>query len=369
MNAFTSNSPAIRGFRQKMHPTEAKTQGGTHLVGRNGEINANDKKELLRNIAHMFTQMSEGQVMQGFETKAAEQQQQLTVAEKNENLITALNDPEKKRVLGAVMADELSETANREGFMRRFFQECPISQGQWPRIRINYKTQFGMLASGPEQIQPLFIRNKWVMPPEFFNTTNILIDEREIVQSTGDILEEKMFEGNEAIMVKEDITFKRLIDGLVGVSNPLVTLASGFTPSSLATMRSNLLAAQLPADTMLFATDVWDDILTNTSFVNWYDPVSQYEIVQTGVIGRLMGLNLVSDAYRVPQLRVLSAGEIYVFPRGEFLGGFTSRGPVQANETNAATNGQGIPARGWFMFEILSMVAHNPAAVVKAQKS
>jgi hypothetical protein len=150
------------------------------------------------------------------------------------------------------------------------------------------------------------------------------------------------------------------------VSNPLTTIIGGFTPQALQVMRSNLLAQNLPADTCLFASNIWDDILTNTAFTNFYDPVSQYEIVQTGVIGRVLGMTLLSDSYRVPQLRVLNQGEIYVLPRPEFLGGYTSRGPVIANEVNAATNGQGIPARGWYLYEILSMAAPVPQAVVKA---
>jgi hypothetical protein len=365
MTQFAGSSVRRRGNKQ--HITEANILGSKNkMVGAGGNINADDKRELLRNIAELYKRMSAGEIAQAGELESAAERR-ARVTENRHAVQAALNDPQKFKAMGAAIANELSETANREGFMRRLFQGFDLEQGNIPRIRINYKTQFGMVASGPSQIMPTYIRNKWVMPPEFFVRTNLLIDEREIAQSTGDILEEKMVEGQEQIMVQEDKTWKRLVDALVGVANPLTTLVGGFTPQALQQMRSTLLAWQLPADTCLFASNVWDDILTNTAFTaTFYDPVSQYEIVQTGVIGRILGMTLLSDSYRVPQLQVLQKGDIYVLPRPEFLGGYTSRGPVQANEVNSATNGQGIPGRGWYMWELLSMAAPMPRSVVKA---
>jgi hypothetical protein len=357
----------LRGYR-KLHPTEANMTGTKNkLVGHNKEINAYDKAQLLANIADMFKQMSSGQIMQASEQSTTSNLQ--AKKERREALAAAYEDPGKFKALGAAIANELSVTANRDGFLRRLMQEFDVTLGNVPRIRINYKTQFGVVASGPSQVRPIMIRNKFIYPPEFFVQTSLLVDEREIAQSPGDILEEKLIEGNEAIMVQEDRTAKRLWDNLVGVSNPLITLMSSFTPQTLQSMRSTLLVNNLPPDTVLFAADVWDDLLTNSSFTSFYDPVSEYEIVQTGVIGRILGMNLLSDSYRIPQLQVLNQGEIYVFPRPEFLGGYTSRGPVQANEVNGTTNGQGIPARGWFCFEIMSMTAPIPQSVVKAVKT
>ncbi len=360
-------TPLLRS--QKLHPTEINSFGGSNqkLIGANRQINAHDKGELLRQISHLFNEMSSGQVMTASD-QDVENQKALRL-ERKQALATAYRDQGKFKALGAAIANELSVTANREGFLRRLMQEFDVEQQNVPRIRINYKTQFGVVASGPSQVRPIMIRNKFVFPPEFFVTTNMLIDEREIAQSPGDILEEKMIEGNEAIMVQEDRTVKALWDELVGVENPVISLTSGFTPQTLSEMRVTLLENNLPADTLLFAADVWNDLLTNSAFTSFYDPVSEYEIVQTGLIGRIMGLNLLSDSYRIPQLQVLNAGEIYCFPRPQFLGGYTSRGPVQANEVNATTNGQGIPARGWYMYEILSMTAPIPQSVVKAVKS
>jgi hypothetical protein len=52
--------------RPTQHPMEFKMPGNRgYLVGRGGEINANDKKELLHNIAEFFSAMSRGEVRAG----------------------------------------------------------------------------------------------------------------------------------------------------------------------------------------------------------------------------------------------------------------------------------------------------------------
>ena len=73
-----------------------------------------------------------------------------------------------------------------------------------------------------------------------------------------------------------------------------------------------------------------------------------------------------TDAYRVPQQKVLNAGDIYLLTSPEFLGAYTDRGPVVANEVNASSSGHGVPARGWHLFETMSMTVANSRGIVYA---
>ena len=363
------NGIALRSAN-KLHPTEAKTASGLeHLIGRNKEINANDKGELLKNIAHLFQQMAAGVVMQSNEVTAAEAVEKRKA--RNEALCAAYNDRGGRQFqdLGTAIGAEIYETANRDGFMRRLFQKADVQQGTIPRIRFAYKTQYAVAASSAVTVAPLNARSKFLLPPEFYITDNLLIEEREISQSSGDVLEEKLLEAQEAIMVREDNLWKLIVNKLVGAANQLVTIVGAFSPSALQSMRNQIQAWGLPADTLLFANDIWNDILTNSQFTQFYDPVSQYEIVQTGVIGRVLGLTLISDAYRVPQLRVFNQGEMYLVSRPEYHGAYTDRGPVTAQEINAAANGQAVPARGWYLWEQMSMVSPNARSIVKATRS
>ena len=79
-----------------------------------------------------------------------------------------------------------------------------------------------------------------------------------------------------------------------------------------------------------------------------------------------LGISLVTDAYRVPQQRVLNLGDMYLLTSPEFLGAYTDRGPVVANEVNASSAGHGVPARGWHLFETMSMTVPNSRGLVYA---
>jgi hypothetical protein len=171
------------------------------------------------------------------------------------------------------------------------------------------------------------------------------------------------------MMVREDRIWKSLADQVAGLANTPITIVGGFTPQNLGLMRSQIMQWQLPTNMLTFASDVLNDITTSTSFGAWYDPVSQYEIVQTGYIGKLLGIQLLTDAFRVPQLKVLNQGQIYLTSQPDYHGAYTDRGPVTANEQNASQSGHGVPARGWHLYEVLSMVLANARSVVSALRS
>jgi hypothetical protein len=354
--------------RPAAHPLEFKLPGRAgHLVGKRGEINANDKKELLQNIAEFFGAMSRGEVRAGA-SEETEMDRAAASLERRQTLVAAYRDMGGRSFqdIGVAIGMDIYETANRDGFMRHFLMKADVAQGAIPRIRFSFKTQFAVAASSATQIQPLMVRSRFLLPPEFYIEDYLMIEEREINQSSGDILEEKLLEGQEAVMVQEDKLWKKLVDALVGTANQQVNIIGSFTPNALQIMRNQIVANGLTADTLVFASDLWNDFLTGSNFTQFYDPVSQYEIVQTGVIGRIMGLTLISDAYRVPQLKVLNQGEMYMVTRPEYHGAYTDRGPVVAQEINGQANGMGMPARGWYMWEQMSMIIPNARSFVKA---
>lgn len=353
------------------HPTEYKLPGRSeHMLASNGHINASSKADALKTIGQIFQCMSSGQL--GSMVSEEEVNRKAKLKEDRKELIkAALADPTGRifKSVGTAIGAEIYQTANREGFMRRFLQKAPLEMGTIPRIRFAYKTQYAVAAASSTAVQPLETRSKFLLPPEFYIQDALLIEEREIMESSEDVLEEKLLEGQEAIMVKEDLAWKNLVLKQVNTVNQRVNVTGAFTPQILQVMRNSLISSGLPADNFLFASDLWNDILTNQAFVSFYDPVTQFEIVQTGVIGRILGLTLMSDAYRVPQLRVLKQGEMFMTSRPEYHGAYTDRGPVSARELDGASNSaQPRPARGWYLSELMSMCVPNAASCVVGQR-
>jgi len=329
-----------------------------------GELNAGSKVEALQILGSLMSQVADGKLAwknpADYQTLAAEKK------ERQEMFVAAFKgDKEGWQTLGAAIGAEISEVANRDGFMRRFLVRADLAQGTLPRIRVRFANVTALYASSASQVLPLFVRDKYIYPPEFYVLGNIMVEEREIAQGAGDMLEDAFLRTQEQIMVQEDRLLKTMFDNTIGVANSQQLLAGGLTPSGLASTREQIITWGLPADKMLMAANIWTDIVGNAaSWSNLFDPVTQYEIIQTGYLGTLLGLQIITDAYREPNQKVLNAGEIYITSRPDTLGAYTDRGPVNAVPVDQQLHG--IPARGWFFSELLSMVVANSRAIVKA---
>jgi hypothetical protein len=274
--------------------------------------------------------------------------------------------PREWAELGSAIAADLAEVGEREGFARNLLQRVDVPQGGIVQIDVKQTNTVAVVASSPSTIAPQFLRNKKLLPPEFEINVNLLVDERDIAQGPADILEQKFLEGQQQIQVQEDVVLKALMDQFVGSpsGSQLQIFGGPLTPSGLGTLFAGVQSYNLQPTNLTMASDAWSDVLTQGSFSGWFDPVSQYEVVTTGYVGRLLGMNVRTDAFREPVLRVLNAGEVYVTAAPEYLGALTDRGPIQSKEvpTNRA-------ARGWFLWELISLTCHNGRAIAKGLRS
>jgi len=347
-----------------------KPASGENWFNAAGQLNAGSKVEAMQILGNLMTEIASGKV-----SWTDPQQQEVLAAERRERqemfvaayMAAKQGSPQAWVELGAAIGAEISEVANRDGFMRRFLVRADLAQGTMPRLRVRWANVTALYASSASAVTPLFVRDKYIYPPEFYVLGNIMVEEREIAQGAGDMLEDAFLRTQEQIMVQEDRLLYTMLNNTIGVANAQQLLAGGLTPSGIASTREQVITWGLPADKFLMAANIWTDIVGNAaSWANLFDPVTQYEIIQTGYIGTLLGLQLITDAYREPNQKVLSAGDMFIVSRPDTLGAYTDRGPVNAVPVDQQLHG--IPARGWFFSELLSMTVVNSRAVVKATR-
>jgi hypothetical protein len=96
------------------------------------------------------------------------------------------------------------------------------------------------------------------------------------------------------------------------------------------------------------------------------DPVSKYDLVLNGELGILLGLRIVTDGYRAPELQVLNSGEIYVVGQAQNHGQFTTRGGVESTPIDGALKNKN--SKGWWLAENISVIITNARSVAKGQK-
>ena len=361
----------LRGHRNGAPPTpgkEARIPGTLdNLVGRDGHLSAYDRKDLFRTVSHLMTMAANGTIdttdAQPAETRTSE------ARKRREMLVAAYNDRStgKWSELGSTIAGQITESADREGFMRRLLAKNDLQLGNVPRVRVRKKNVTAVVMSTSSMLRAQYVRENYLFPPEFTISANIRVEQREMNQGSGDLLEEKFYEAQEQIMVQEDRFWRKLADGVVGIEHQLKYLIGGLNPTSMTEMRTELSRYNITPLTCLMAADFWNDITGNTQFSAWFDPVTKYEIVTTGELGQMLGLTFITDGFRQEQLKVLESGEIYLVGDPLMHGGYTDRGPVQSNEVNQYSDG--IPARGWFMWEDMSMVIGNARSVIKGKRA
>lgn len=331
------------------------------LIGKNGELNASNKSDLIKAVA---TLLDMGQNLDIVDDVSVEK----ASASKThrEMVIAAFNDKEELAALGDHMRDTLNVAINRDGFMRRFLQYQELNQGEIPSVRMNMKNVTASMATGPVQTMAQFVRDNEYYPQEFYITARPYIEQKHIQRTAADILEEKYNDALEAIMVTEDRTWKQMADELIGIDNPHLNISGATSPQSLAELTSYVNDWGVTPAFWLIASDIWKDIVADESWHTIIDPVSQYELLQTGRLGTIHGMEIVSDHYRHAQHKVLERGEMYVVGSPDQHGQYSDRGGVESQPLDGTQ--EKVPGRGWFMSETMSAIIANSRSIARGRR-
>jgi hypothetical protein len=336
------------------------TGSNERAVGRNGEINASSKRELLNKQMAFLQASSDGTLV----TDAAGHKLEAAAKANRELLLAAQNDVNVHRVLGERMAESLYITANRQGFMRKYLTKITVDQGTIPRFPLRTKNVTAVWSTSPTKIETQITRDKWYMPPELSIVTRPFVTQNELNQSAGDVLQEKYVEATEAVMVAEDRLWYNQVNSLVGIDNNLTIIPGQLTPYSLMQVRNNVTRWGLKAPHVLIASDIYQDIVGNQDFFTAIDPVARHELLLTGELGVMYGMTITSDAYRHPEHKVLSQGEIFVISEALNHGAYSDRGGINSAPIDIVN--EKVPGKGWVIHEEIAISVANSRSVAKA---
>jgi len=338
--------------------------GGEALVGNDGHLNASSKSEVMQAMAVLQHHVQAGNVRRApvMAKTAAERERQRAT------LVEAFNAPDKNgmKVIGEVMADEIWQTLGREGFARKLLALKTLSQGEIGRLKVRRKDVVAYIAATSTNVVPSRVRQMFVYPPEVMINCSVLIEDKDIAQATGDILEEKYQDGLEQIMKKEDDLLIQLARASAGAANDLFFFST-LTPSVLSQMQLAVNAWGIPPSVVLLAFDLWNDFRTDSEFASYFDPVTKHELIMEGSLGTFFGMQLITDAYKHDTLRVLNDGEIFVMGAPATIGGITIRQELASKAVDKYAMEKA--ERGWFMSLIEGMSIVSPRGLVRGQKA
>jgi len=178
------------------------------LSDNNGEINANSKKDLMQAISSLQRAVSTGAYVEQPVNQAeyARRRQELVTAAVNDK------DGEAWKALGEVIGDEVWETMGRDAFAAKTLLHKPLAKGEIGRIRIRKKDVISYFATRNPEVIASQVRQFYVYPPEYYLVGRVLIEDAEIEQASGDLLDDKYQDLLEQMQRQQDLVWKRLID-------------------------------------------------------------------------------------------------------------------------------------------------------------
>jgi hypothetical protein len=333
------------------------------VIGSNGDLNASNKSELMQAMTVLQHHVQNGAIKKApvFAKTAAERQAQ------HQRLVQAFNAPDKKgmQVIGEVMADEIWQTLGREGFARKLMAIKQLAQGETGRLKVRKKDVVAYIAISSTNVVPSTVRQFYVYPPEFNINCSVLMEDKDIAQSSGDLLEEKYQDGLEQIMKKEDDLWMQLARASATAANDMFFFST-LTPAVFSEMQIQVNSWGIPPATSLIAFDLWNDIRTDSEFASYFDPVTKHELIMEGSLGTFFGMQIITDAYKHDTLRVLNNGEMFVLGAPQALGGITIRQELASKAIDKYA--QEKAERGWFMSLIEGMSIVSPRGLVRGQK-
>jgi len=349
--------PAVEGLRR---------DGGEKFYAStaNGfEINASSKKDFMLQVASLLDQFggaTRRHASTGREAAAK-------MAQNNQELAAAYHDRsgDTFQLLGEVVTDQIVETSERQGFARTILGVRPLGKGEDAKVPVRKRDVYAFMATVDSKTTAQEIRQPYLYPPIFGIDAYIIIEEADIQGAPFDLLDAKYQDGLIAMMVREDLILRQLMLDAAPLFNDRVFFGN-FNPASLAQMQNQVSSWGAPAANLLIAYDLWQDIISNNDFVNWFDPVHQHELILEGRLGTLLGMQILTDGFRYDSLRVLQQGEAFVTAAPGNLGVIIEQTPPEAKAIDLAVLGQA--ARGWFIHAGEGMIVGNARAVCFGQR-
>ncbi len=334
------------------------------MVGKDGDLNAGSRKDLMQSIAHLIEQAKGGAIAS---SPVSAQTPAEVKRARTEVMAAAMHDKSGSslQAVGEIMGDEIWDTLGREGFSRKTLIVNPLNNGEEGRLKVRQKDVTSFFSTTNINVTQSQIRQQYVRPGEFYLLADIRIENKELAQAPGDLLDDKYQDGLEQIMVSEDKVWKRLADRASKARNRNFIFNS-FTPTVFATMQNEVVSHGIPVGNVIIAYDIWPDIIADTEFSSWFSEIAKHELILQGQLGSILGSNIITDAFRHENLKVLDPGEVYFCGVPHTLGGITQRQELEVEPITGYT--QSKPEKGWFMNAIEGMAIVNSRAIAKGRK-
>lgn len=234
-------------------------------------------------------------------------------AQLEDELMSALQTDEGRRLVGAQMAVPIRTQLDYQGVARKFFEIDILKPGEIARYDRDATAFATTVAKRGEVIQYIF-EGEYVEPEtwEVFAPWSVRLSE--LNKRRFNVLDRGQEKMRIQMQIQEDTEFLALAAATVTgntANNPVVTSSAGVTKDFLNELTASIQGWDLPAAYLLMNFAQYKDLRgwDNTEL----DEVSRRELIETGIRGNIWGIDIVVS-------RLVPAGTVYCMTEPRFLG-------------------------------------------------
>ena len=284
--------------------------------------------------------------------------------DKRDGLIErAIMSQEGKIALAQAMANPIRRNLDYQGIARRALVVDPLPQGALPVYDRDIDVAAVVVSSngtGPESR----VFGDRVTIPEFEIYSNPTVRIAEVKRRRFNVIDRAVQKSRQEIMAQEDSNVFAAIDSASGVENTVQDIADG------GMLKADLVEIKVQIDRWdLVTTKFFMNINEYTDILNWaagggtvgggeIDPVTQREVLQTGLYAHIWGADIMVS-------KIVPPGTVYGCADPEFVGVMPIRQDIEVLPADEPKQLK----LGWVVSEIIGLAIVNPRGVAAGRKS
>lgn len=330
-----------------------------------GEINANDNRDALQQIAYLLNNVTKKASPGTFYREAST----LDPDERRKVLAAAMRDPtgEGFAIVGQELLLPIKDIIDYEGWARKIFRVRPLAQGELFRIAKDVRSTAWVVGQDGQAIESRLF-GRYVTPSEFKIASFPTVDIEDIYQMNFDVLDRAQDTARQEIELEED---KRALS-IVDRASTTVNATTIFTTLGVAAfedIRYQVERHRLVVEKFLINRRELSDLIKTAiglgASSQHVDPVTERELILAGYVGNVLNAQIITAAGTGVE-EVVPAGSVYAVTGSEYMGEMGVRVELFSEPFNKFSHKEMV--KGWAFGEIIGFVIPNSRAVAKGMK-
>lgn len=325
-----------------------------------GEMNATSVKDCVQQLVRYASILEENAPS----NIALSGQPGLNDEKRDELISRAIMTHDGKIALAQAMANPIRRNLDYQGIARRALVVDPLPQGALPVYDRDIDVAAVVISSngtGPESR----VFGDRVTVPEFEIYSNPTVRIAEVKRRRFNVIDRAVQKARQEIMAQEDANVFAALDSAASIENVVQDVSDG------GMLKRDLVEIKVQIDRWdLVTTKFFMNINEFTDILNWasgggqgptggeVDPVTQREILQTGLYAHVWGADIMVS-------KIVPAGTIYGCADPEFVGVMPIRQDIEVLPADEPKQLK----LGWVVSEIIGIGIVNPRGVAKGNKS